>query len=169
MDVSLILGIPTSHISRHDSMGWFFTQKGRYTVKSGYAIAQQTLEAGIPTLFGPDTLSVQAQVWKVQLLGSQYFPSSSTIKHDTWQGRESTYRSFEPALPPAGRSYLYCQLQVDRACTATCRSIEPAQPPACRSNLHSHLQVDRTCTASCRSIELITAAAAEIDRVWAEL
>ncbi|CAA7030423.1 unnamed protein product [Microthlaspi erraticum] len=38
-DVTLIMGIPSSHAARPDSLGWFFTKSGRYTVKSGYTVA----------------------------------------------------------------------------------------------------------------------------------
>ncbi|CAA7019863.1 unnamed protein product [Microthlaspi erraticum] len=34
------MAIPTSHMDRPDSMGWFFTKTGLYTVKSGYMFAQ---------------------------------------------------------------------------------------------------------------------------------
>ncbi|CAA7040542.1 unnamed protein product [Microthlaspi erraticum] len=42
-DVSLIMGIPTSHLDRPDSMGWFYTKTGRYTVKSGVYFSGRTL------------------------------------------------------------------------------------------------------------------------------
>ncbi|CAA7050030.1 unnamed protein product [Microthlaspi erraticum] len=58
-------------------MGWFFTKTGRYTVKSGYAIAQQALEANSPNFFGPDTQRLQAQVWKVQY--------TQKLQHFIWQ------------------------------------------------------------------------------------
>ncbi|CAA7021910.1 unnamed protein product [Microthlaspi erraticum] len=77
MDVSLILGIPTSHVARPDSMGWFFTKTGRYTVKSGYRILQQSLDADGPIFIGPDTRRLQAQVWKVQC--------TQKLQHFIWQ------------------------------------------------------------------------------------
>ncbi|CAA7032385.1 unnamed protein product [Microthlaspi erraticum] len=77
MDVSLILGIPTSNVARPDSMGWFFTKTGRYTVKSGYTVLQQSLDADRPIFFGPDTRRLQAQVWKVQC--------TQKLQHFIWQ------------------------------------------------------------------------------------
>ncbi|CAA7056151.1 unnamed protein product [Microthlaspi erraticum] len=77
MDVSLILGIPTSMSPRPDSMGWFFTKTGRYTVKSGYTVLQQSLDADRPIFIGPDTRRLQAQVWKVQC--------TQKLQHFIWQ------------------------------------------------------------------------------------
>ncbi|CAA7043392.1 unnamed protein product [Microthlaspi erraticum] len=42
-DVSLIMGIPTSHLDKPDYMGWFYTKTGRYTVKSGMYFCGRTL------------------------------------------------------------------------------------------------------------------------------
>ncbi|CAA7036109.1 unnamed protein product [Microthlaspi erraticum] len=53
-DVPIILGIPTSRTGKPDSMGWFFTKSGRYTVKSGYVLAQQILDEANPIKYGPD-------------------------------------------------------------------------------------------------------------------
>ncbi|CAA7055683.1 unnamed protein product [Microthlaspi erraticum] len=58
-------------------MGWFYTRTGRYTVRSGYEIAQRTREDSNPLLFGPDTRGLQAQVWKVQC--------TQKIQHFLWQ------------------------------------------------------------------------------------
>ncbi|CAA7036812.1 unnamed protein product [Microthlaspi erraticum] len=77
MDVPLILEIPTSHLSRQDSMGWFFTRTGRYTVRSGYEIAQKNWEDSTVPLFGPDTRGLQAHVWKVQC--------TQKLQHFLWQ------------------------------------------------------------------------------------
>ncbi|CAA7051296.1 unnamed protein product [Microthlaspi erraticum] len=73
----LILGIPTSHVSRPDSMGWFLTRTGRYSVKSGYGLEQQTRQESTPLVFGPDTRSLQAQVWKVKC--------TQKLQHFLWQ------------------------------------------------------------------------------------
>ncbi|CAA7051624.1 unnamed protein product [Microthlaspi erraticum] len=77
MDVPLILGIPTSYPSRPDSMEWCFTRTGRYTVKSGYEIAQQHREDSIVPAFGPDTRGLQAHVWKVRY--------TQNLQHFLWQ------------------------------------------------------------------------------------
>ncbi|CAA7038463.1 unnamed protein product [Microthlaspi erraticum] len=76
-DVARIIGIPTSNGARPDSLGWFFTKSGRYTVKSGYMVAQQFLEAETPILFGPDTRRLQAQVWQIQC--------TQKLQHFIWQ------------------------------------------------------------------------------------
>ncbi|CAA7020287.1 unnamed protein product [Microthlaspi erraticum] len=76
-DVSRILGIPTSRVPRPYSMGWFYTTTGRYTVKSGYALAQQTLENESPNFFGPDTRQLQSQGWKIRC--------TQKLQHFIWQ------------------------------------------------------------------------------------
>ncbi|CAA7018881.1 unnamed protein product [Microthlaspi erraticum] len=65
-DVPIILGIPTSSTTRPDSMGWFFTKSGTYTVKSGYILAQQSLDEANPIKYGPDISPLQAYTWKVK-------------------------------------------------------------------------------------------------------
>ncbi|CAA7038025.1 unnamed protein product [Microthlaspi erraticum] len=58
-------------------MGWFYTRTGKYTVKSGYALEQKAWEDGNPPVFGPDTRSLQAHVWKVKC--------TQKLQHFLWQ------------------------------------------------------------------------------------
>ncbi|CAA7014686.1 unnamed protein product [Microthlaspi erraticum] len=76
-DVPIILGIPTSRTGRPDSMGWFFTKSGRYTVKSGYVLAQQSLDEANPIKYGPDISPLQAYTWKVKC--------TQKLQHFIWQ------------------------------------------------------------------------------------
>ncbi|CAA7028528.1 unnamed protein product [Microthlaspi erraticum] len=85
MDVPLIMGIPTSHATRPYSVGWFFTKSGRYTVKSGYMVAQQASEDANPVFFGPDTRRLQVDgAWKESEnragLGWYYFNTNTPGK-----------------------------------------------------------------------------------------
>ncbi|CAA7058300.1 unnamed protein product [Microthlaspi erraticum] len=77
LDVSLIMGIPTSHFDKPDSMGWFFIKTGRYTVKSGYMVAQENPDDDGMVPFGPDIRCLQAQAWKISC--------TQKLQHFMWQ------------------------------------------------------------------------------------
>ncbi|CAA7027491.1 unnamed protein product [Microthlaspi erraticum] len=76
-DVSTIMGIPTSRAGRPDSVGWFFTKTGRYTVKSGYDLAQQIHEEDSNVPIGPDIRRLLAHAWKVKC--------TQKLQHFIWQ------------------------------------------------------------------------------------
>ncbi|CAA7031188.1 unnamed protein product [Microthlaspi erraticum] len=76
-DISLIMGMPTAQRDRPNSLRWFYTKTGQYTVKSGYTLAERSREDDTRPHFGPDVCRLQAQAWKI--------PCTQKLQHFLWQ------------------------------------------------------------------------------------
>ncbi|XP_010469706.1 PREDICTED: uncharacterized protein LOC104749719 [Camelina sativa] len=73
-DIQIILSLPISKYFRPDRLVWHYTQSGRYSVKSGYKVAQD-MKADIEV--GPNVSALKAKAWEL--------PVPPKIKHFFWQ------------------------------------------------------------------------------------
>ena len=61
-----------------DKDGWYFTQSGKYMVKSAYEFEQSYPDGGCQApCLGPDVKALQAYSWKIKC--------SPKLKHFLWQ------------------------------------------------------------------------------------
>ena len=77
-DVSIIRSLAISRFLKTDSYRWYFTNHGRYSVKSGYRTEKTYLDMGFQHKeMGPDTKALLAHSWKLKC--------SQKLKHFVWQ------------------------------------------------------------------------------------
>ncbi|KAG7548661.1 Ribonuclease H-like superfamily [Arabidopsis suecica] len=76
-DVALISAIPVGAPTKEDSLGWYFTKSGKYTVKSGYHSTRMEKSETNLNFFGPNINPLKAYSWQVQC--------PPKIRHFLWQ------------------------------------------------------------------------------------
>ena len=66
-DVQIIESIPLSRHQMEDRNGWYFTNNGKYTVKSGYQVERVYPDKEKPSdFYGPTVDTLKAFCWEVQ-------------------------------------------------------------------------------------------------------
>lgn len=77
-DIPLIQNLKSTLSPRVNRYCWSHTKSGVYSVKSGYALAMETMEASEPApVLEPSATALQARVWTLK--------TSNKIKHFIWQ------------------------------------------------------------------------------------
>ena len=77
-DVQIIESIPLSRHQMEDRNGWYFTNNGKYTVKSGYQVERVYPDKEKPSdFYGPTVDPLKAFCWEVRC--------PPKLKHFLWQ------------------------------------------------------------------------------------